>query len=179
MALESRLLVSTTPLCSIITTVPGGQSCWNFLFLWTNSGAPTSALSSGIVPVSMGVDPEALWAWGGSCTYCGQIYRKGDKGGKKASSGGPEVRGLTPREALKAKTWKKTQEVQGVTVIWRLIASNLEYLNRSGRHSFRKTILSGGLRQSLPGITQSWLSSGKPPWNFLGMWSYRESIGEA
>lgn len=143
LALESHRLVSTTPLCFTITTVPGGRSCWNFLFLWINSGAPTSALSSGIVPVSVGADPAALRAWGGFCSYCGRIYRKGDKGRKKANSRNPEVRGLTPGKAMKAKErrerkhWKPRDSL----AIWWLITYNLEYLNRRGRHSFRKTTL--------------------------------------
>lgn len=56
-ALESHRLASTTPLCFIITTAPGGPSCWNFLSPWINSGVRISASSSGIVPVSGWVSP--------------------------------------------------------------------------------------------------------------------------
>lgn len=57
LALGSHQPVSTTPLCFIITTAPGGLNCWNFPFPWINSGVHTSASSFGIVPVSI------WWHW--------------------------------------------------------------------------------------------------------------------
>lgn len=81
LALESHQLASTTPLCFIITTVPGGLSYWNFLSLWINSGERTSASSSGIVPVSVWQDCLCGFVVLGSLLtelkqQCGLICRK-------------------------------------------------------------------------------------------------------
>lgn len=114
-------------------------------------------MSSGIVPVSVGEHAAALWAWGGSCAFCGQIYRKDDKGGKKASSGIPGNEGAdswSSRKNRKEGRTLKTTESPGslcsslLSLKLQLIIYILENLNRRGDTALGKLHLSGGLGPS-------------------------------